>query len=206
VEFPHAAFDAALDREQRALVQGLRTPEAVQTFLSAEVSYNFEPDGETAYGPREVLRRRTAHCFEGATFAAALMWYHGWQPLLVLMEAPRDFDHNLIIYTREGRYGSVAQSRHQELRGKAPVYPGLRELVLSYHPDYYSDWTHDPTDLTLRGFSEPIDLRRFGCDWVLAAELWDMYRRYAAGVRFEKLFPDREEERFYLYPEEHLHE
>jgi hypothetical protein len=206
VQFPRSVFQAALGAQESRIVEGLRSPEEIQAFLTNEVRYNFEPDGETAYGPLEVLRRRTAHCFEGAIFAAALMWYRGWDPLLVLLEAPEDFDHNLIIYTREGRLGSVSQSRHPELRGKAPSFGGLRELVLSYYPDYYSDWTHDPNDLTLRGFSEPIDLRRFGSLWVTAVEVWDIYRRYAEGVRFERLFPAAGQERCYLYPEEHLTE
>jgi len=206
VEFPLSAFQAALRPQEQRVVESLRSPDDIQAFLAEGVSYNYEPDGETAYGPLEVLRRRTAHCFEGAIFAAALMWYRGWDPLLVLLEAPQDYDHNLIIYAREGRFGSVAQSRHPELRGKAPTFAGLRELALSYYPDYYSDWTHDPNDLTLRGFSEPIDLRRFGSGWVTAPELWEMYREFAAGVRFQRLFPAPGEELYYLYPEEHLRE
>jgi hypothetical protein len=206
VEFPFSAFQAALGAQERRSIEGLRDPETIQAFLAEEVRYNFEPDGETAYGPLEVLRRRTAHCFEGAIFAAALMWYQGWDPLLVLLEAPEDFDHNLIIYSRNGRLGSVSQSRHPELRGKAPRFSGLRELVMSYYPDYYSDRTHDPNDLTLRGFSEPVDLRRFGSGWVTADEVWEMYRSYAAGVRFERLFPAAGEEPHYLYPAEHLSE
>jgi hypothetical protein len=84
----------------------------------------------------------------------------------VLLEATRDFDHNLIVYRRAGLWGSVSQSRHEELRGKPPTFASLRELVLSYYPDYFSDWTHDRNDLTLRGFSPPIDLRAFGPGWV----------------------------------------
>lgn len=206
MDFPQAAFAAALDAKERRLVRTLNSPEAMQAFLTEQVSYNFEPAGETAYGPVQVLKRRTAHCFEGALFAAALMWRHGWDPLLVLLEAPQDFDHNLIIYWREGRVGCVSQSRHAELRGKAPSFPTLRDLVLSYYPHYYSDRTHDPNDLTLRGFSETIDLRRFGSGWVTAPEIWELYRSYAEGVRFEKLFPADGEERFYSYPAEHLRE
>ena len=119
--FPHAGFRVLLSDQELALARGLDAPEKVQAFLSTEVAYNFEPEGTTAYGPVEVLHRRTAHCFEGAIFAAALLWFHGWEPLLVLLEAPRDFDHNLIVYRRDGRWGSVSQSRHEELRGKPAV-------------------------------------------------------------------------------------
>jgi hypothetical protein len=204
--FPHQAFRTLLADEQLALVRSLDSPEKVQEFLAAEVAYNFEPSGITAYGPVEVLRRRTAHCFEGAVFAAALLWFHGWEPVLVLLEALQDFDHNLIVYRRGGLWGSVSQSRHEELRGKPPAFVSLRELVLSYYPDYYSDWTHDPNDLTLRGFSQPIDLRAFGPGWVTSTGAWHLYYHLLDGVRLEKLFPEGEADRYYTYPLEHLYE
>jgi len=206
VEFPSQAFLAALTADELALVGRLDSPERIQAWLADQLQYNFEADGETAMGPIRVLRTRLAHCFEGAIFAAALFWYHGLPPHLVLLEAPQDFDHNLIVYTRDGKVGSVSQSRHPELRGKPAVYDSLRELVLAYYPDYYSDWTHDPQDLTLRGFSEPIDLRKFGAAWVTDPEVWEIYRTYTEGVRLEKLFPSGDEDRFYAYPEEHMKE
>jgi len=204
--FPHAAFRVRLADDELALARSLDCPEKIQEFLANQVAYNFEPDGATAYGPVEVLRRRTAHCFEGAVFAASLMWFHGWEPLLVLLEAPRDFDHNLVIYRRGGLLGSVSQSRHEELRGKPAAFASLRELVLSYYPDYFSDWTHDRNDLTLRGFSQPIDLRRFGSGWAASTGAWHLYYRLLDGVRLEKLFPADGEEQFYTYPLESLYE
>ena len=206
MDFPRAAFHAGLSPDERQLVDRLNTPEAIQAFLAEEVAYNFEPDGATARGPIEVLRRRQAHCFEGAVFAAALFWYQGLDPLLVLLEAPEDFDHNLIIYTRDGKVGCVSQSRHAKLRGKPAVYGTLRDLVMAYYPDYTSDWTHDPNDFTLRGFSEPIDLRRYGTAWVTASDVWEIYNTFIEGVPLEKLFPEDGADRVYYYPEEHLHE
>jgi hypothetical protein len=206
MDFPRAAFHASLSPDERQLVDRLNTPEAIQAFLAEEVAYNFEPDGATARGPIEVLRRRQAHCFEGALFAAALFWYHGLDPLLVLLEAPQDFDHNVIVYTREGKVGCVSQSRHAKLRGKPAVYDTLRDLVMAYYPDYTSDWTHDPNDYTLRGFSEPIDLRRYGAAWVTASDVWEIYNTFIEGVPLEKLFPESDADRVYYYPEEHLHE
>jgi len=195
-----------LNDEELALARGLDSPEKVQEFLSREIGYNFEPSGITAYGPVEVLRRRSAHCFEGAVFAAALLWFHGWEPLLMLLEAPRDFDHNLIVYRRAGLWGSVSQSRHEELRGKPPSFASLRELVLSYYPDYFSDWTHDRNDLTLQGFSPPIDLRAFRSGWVTSSGAWHLYFHLLDGVRLERLFPTGESDRYYEYPLEDLYD
>ena len=206
MDFPHDAFNAGLTPDERTLADRLSAPEAIQAFLAEQVSYNFEPDGATARGPVEILRRREAHCFEGAIFTAALFWRLGIDPLLVLLEAPQDFDHNLVIYTRQGKYGCVSQSRHAKLRGKPAIYPSLRDLALAYYPDYTSDWTHDPNELTLRGFSQPIDLRRYGTAWVTAPEVWDIYHTFIEGVPLEKLFPESEADRIYYYPEEHLRE
>ena len=206
MDFPHDAFNAGLTPDERTLADRLSAPEAIQAFLAEYVSYNFEPDGATARGPVEILRRREAHCFEGAIFTAALFWRLGIDPLLVLLEAPQDFDHNLVIYTRQGKYGCVSQSRHAKLRGKPAIYPSLRDLALAYYPDYTSDWTHDPNELTLRGFSQPIDLRRYGTAWVTAPEVWDIYHTFIEGVPLEKLFPESEADRIYYYPEEHLRE
>ena len=204
MDFPHDTFNAGLTPDERTLADRLSAPEAIQAFLAEQVSYNFEPDGATARGPVEILRRREAHCFEGAIFTAALFWRLGIDPLLVLLEAPQDFDHNLVIYTRQGKYGCVSQSRHAKLRGKPAIYPSLRDLA--YYPDYTSDWTHDPNELTLRGFSQPIDLRRYGTAWVTAPEVWDIYHTFIEGVPLEKLFPESEADRIYYYPEEHLRE
>lgn len=204
--FPSERFRQRLSAEERTIFDRLSDPWSLQTFIADELRYNFEAQGPTAYGPLEVLKRRTAHCFEGAVFAAAVLWYHGYPPSLVLLEAPNDFDHNLIVFREDGKIGSISQSRHPELLGKPPMFDSLRDLVLSYYPDYYSDWTGNRDELTLRGFSEPIDLRGFGVDWVLADEVWTMYREFLVGVRFEKLFPEGEADRYYEYPEEHLHE
>ncbi|HLC03978.1 MAG TPA: hypothetical protein VJK02_13140 [Anaerolineales bacterium] len=204
--FPTGRFLQKLKPDQRTLVDRLSDPWALQAFIAEDLSYNFEPDGPTAFGPIEVLKRRTAHCFEGAVFAASVLWYHGHPPTLVLLEAPEDFDHNLIVFSQDGKIGSISQSRHRELLGKPPIFDSLRDLVLSYYPDYSSDWTGNRDELTLRGFSEPIDLRRFGTDWVLAEEVWSIYRGFLVGVRFEKLFPEDEEDLYYEYPEEHIHE
>lgn len=204
--FPAARFRQRLTPDERAIVDRLDGPWSLQNFIAEQIRYNFEADGPTAYGPIEVLRRKTAHCFEGAVFAAAILWYHGYPPTLVLLEAPQDFDHNLVIVREDGKIGSVSQSRHRALLGKPPMFDSMRDLVLSYYPDYYSDWTGNRDELTLRGFSEPIDLRRFGAEWVLGDEVWTIYREFLVGVRFEKLFSRDESDKYYVYPEEHIRE
>ena len=51
----------------------------------------------TAWSPRAVLREGTAHCLEGAVFAAAALRVLGHSPLLVDLEAVQDTDHVIAV-------------------------------------------------------------------------------------------------------------
>jgi hypothetical protein len=104
-----------------------------------------------------VLRDRTAHCFEGALFAAAAFRVAGRPPLIVDLESVRDDDHVLAPYREGGSWGAVAISKYAGLRFREPVYRTLRELVLSYFEHYYND----AGEKTLRRYSRPVHLARF---------------------------------------------
>src|SRR5271156_5767896 len=118
-------FDA---REQKVL-RRLSTPVKIQQFLDNEIQYNLEPDGDTCYSPRTVLRKRVAHCMEGAMLAAAALRMLGYPPLLVDLEAERDSDHVLAVYRSNGYWGALAKSDYSGLRSREPVYRNIRELV-----------------------------------------------------------------------------
>lgn len=142
--------------EERATLDALRTPEDVQAFLDG-LEYNAEI---TCRSPRRVMRVRKAHCMEGALFAAAALHHQGRPPLLVDLCAVRDDDHIIAPFRAHGRLGAVAMSNYTCLRWRSPVYRTLRELVLSYFDVYYNL----EAELTLRGYTRPLDLRthRFG--------------------------------------------
>ena len=153
--------------------------------------------------PRLVLRTGVAHCFEGAMFAYAVNFLHGHEPRLVMLEASQDADHNLIVCRdpSTGLFGANAHSRYPGLVGRPAEYPTLRALAESYVPFYYSDRTLDPNDLTLVGFSEPVDLAvKFGTAWMGSMEpLWDIYYTYINdSVLFHYFFDDPG--RPHLYP------
>ena len=100
-----------------------------------------------------------------------------------------------------GLYGANAHSRYPGLVGRPAEYPTLRALAESYVPFYFSDRTLDPKDLTLVGFSEPIDLvAKYGTAWMGAEEpLWDIYYTYIDdAVPFHYFFDDPG--RPHLYP------
>src|SRR5207244_139078 len=117
---------------ERGIFRRLSTPEKIQRFLDHELAYNKEHGGPTCRSPRRVLRDMTAQCMEGALFGAAALRMLGHPPLLLDLEAVRDDDHVLAIFRLRGHWGAVAKSNYSGLRYREPVYPTLREPVLSY--------------------------------------------------------------------------
>ena len=126
----------------------------------------------TAWSPRRVLRERTAHCLEGAVFAAAALRVLGFPPLLLDLEAVQDTDHVVAVFRSRGHWGAIAKSNFSGLRYREPVYRSLRELVMSYFDGYINL----RGDRTLRAWAGPVNLARFDrtrSGWMTAEEdLW----------------------------------
>ncbi len=139
-------------REFQSL-RALRTPDGIQRALEA-MPYHL---AGTAWSPRRVLREGTAHCLEGAVFAAAALRVLGYPPLLVDLEAVQDTDHVVAVYRRGGLWGALAKSNFSGLRERSPAYRTLRELVMSYFDDYFNR----RGERTLRAYSRPVSLARF---------------------------------------------
>src|SRR5246127_5899209 len=108
-------FTAAELRKLRSL----KNPDGIQRFLDA-LPYHL---ADTAWSPRRVLQEGTAHCLEGAIFAAAALRMNGYEPLLLDFEAVRDTDHVLAIYRVSGGWGAIGKSNFAFLRFRDPVYP-----------------------------------------------------------------------------------
>src|SRR5262244_3842841 len=104
-------------RELRAL-RALRTPVGIQRALDA-MPYHL---ASSAWSPRRVLREGTAHCLEGAIFAAAALRVLGYPPLLLDLEAVQDTDHVLAIYRQRDHWGAIAKSNFAGLRYREPVH------------------------------------------------------------------------------------
>ncbi|GMU63564.1 MAG: hypothetical protein AMXMBFR34_53270 [Myxococcaceae bacterium] len=141
-------------------------------------------------------------CFEGAMFAYAVNTLQGHEPRLVLLEASQDSDHNLVVWRDAGTglYGCNAHSAFPNLNGRAPTFGSIRALGESYHPYYYSDRSRDPDELTLVGYSEPLDLvARHGPGWMASEEdLWALYFSYVDETAvFHYLFDDSGESHRY---------
>src|SRR5215470_3568398 len=173
-----------LNREELRLLRKLSTPEKIQKYLD-DLPYNKEKEGETCRSPRLVIRHNTAHCFEGALFAAAALRAGGRPPLILDLEAVRDDDHVIAVYRTNGYWGAIAKSNYAGLRFRSPVYRTLRELALSYFEHYYNL----RGEKTLRNYSRPVNLSRFDdIDWMTADEpLWAI-PEYLCEIKHTPLF------------------
>ncbi|HEV8537059.1 MAG TPA: hypothetical protein VGR87_15245 [Candidatus Limnocylindria bacterium] len=157
----------------------------MQRYLD-RLPYNLEPHGDTLRSPRRVLRDRTAHCAEGAVFAAAAFRVNGRPPLVVDLEAEHDDDHVLAVYRDRGLWGAVAISKFSGLRFRAPVYRTVRELVMSYFEAYFN-WGGDRS---LRAYSRALSLARFDrIGWMTAeGDVWPIVE-FLADARHTRLIP-----------------
>ncbi len=147
-------------------LRALKDSVGVQRFLD-DLPYHLAP---TAWSPRVVLRERTAHCLEGAIFAAAALRVLGFPPLLLDLEADRDTDHVLAVFKVRGHWGALAKSNFTNCRYREPVYRTLRELALSYFHTYFNL----RGERTLRRYSRPVDLSQFDpYEWTTSEEdIW----------------------------------
>lgn len=157
-----------LTKEEERIFKKLDTPIKIQDFLN-EIPINYEHDGvDTWRSPRRVLRDNKAHCVEGSLFAAAVLWYHGHDPLLMgFRTAPKDEDHFVALYKTHGYWGAISKTNHSVLRFRDPVYKTPRELAMSYFHEYFM---YEDGKKTLRDYSEPFSLKKLGTDWVTSEE------------------------------------
>jgi hypothetical protein len=152
----------------------LASPRRVQDFLDT-IPINHERRGETCSSPVATLRRRSAHCMEGALVAALALWMQGEPPLIMdLKTTDDDVDHLVALFRVDGYWGGVTKTNHAVLRYREPIFRDLRELAASYFHEY----SLPDGRKTLRSYSAPFDLRRYAGDWVTTTEpLWDLERR-----------------------------
>ena len=147
-------FEARLTSSEQNLLESLDNPAKIQAFLNG-LSYSTDHFYRC---PLRVLRERTAHCFDGALFAAMALRRIGYPPhILALIPNERDDDHLMVLFKLINCWGAVAQSNFTGLRYREPVYRNLRELVVSYFADHFNA----AGEKTLRGYRGPIRLETF---------------------------------------------
>jgi hypothetical protein len=180
-----------IPRDLYRLFSTLKSPAAVQDYLDA-LPVNFELSGETNLSPHQVMTQSTAHCFEGAVFAAAALTFHGQKPLLVdFATAYDDEDHTIALFKQYGRWGAISKTNHAVLKYRDPIYLNPRELAMSYAHEYY---LYDGRK-SLRAYSAPFDLSKYPPEkWIMAGESeheLDWLMTALAESRYFPLAPDK---------------
>ncbi|MBI5804006.1 hypothetical protein HY450_02060 [Candidatus Pacearchaeota archaeon] len=157
-------------KQEIDIYRKLNSPTKIQNFLN-DLEINFEENGDTCFSPRKVLKSGKAHCIEGALFAAAVLRFHGFEPLILDLEAnDKDFDHVVALFKKGNYWGAMSKTNHAVLRYREPVYKNIRELAMSYFHEYFTDDGRK----TLRRYSMPVNLRRFDkLNWMFSEEeIW----------------------------------
>lgn len=155
-----------LRADEKKLLRSLRTPMHIQAYLD-DTPYSTE---DRYRAPLQVMRDRRAHCFDGACFAALALMQIGHPPRLIDMLPWDDDDHVIAVFKRGACFGAVAKSNFTGLRYREPVYRSYRELLMSYFEPFFNL----ARNRTLRGYTRPIDLRRFDAQgWSVRAATMD---------------------------------
>ncbi len=144
-----------LTKTEKSLFTKLKTPSQIQDFLNS-LPYNKK---DTVRSVRRFIESRETHCLEGAIFASAVLWYHGYEPLLLDLQTTKDDDdHVVALYKKDGLWGAISSTQHSVLRYRDPIYKNLRELALSYFNEYFLN----SGKKTLRAFSKkPFSLLNY---------------------------------------------
>ena len=169
------------------LAQKHNTAFKVQQLLR-KFKYNHRP---TLFSALEVHLQRSAHCMEGAFFAAAIMERLGYPPLTVSFESKDGLDHVIYLFKQNNFWGAIGQSRDQGLRGRKPVFRSVRDLAWSYFDPY--------VDATGRILAyQVIDLNETKSNWkhsvfnVWKAENYFLKKKHirmiSSDKRYQKLF------------------
>ncbi|MDB5253996.1 MAG: hypothetical protein JWL80_62, partial [Parcubacteria group bacterium] len=144
----------------------LNTPAKIQDYLNS-LPFNFEKKGETCMPVNQSLAAGRIHCFEGALIAAAALQMNGHKPLLLDLKTTKDdYEHVVALFQVDGYWGAISKTNHNVLRYREPIYKTVRELALSYFHEYF---LHNGKK-TMRSFSKPYDLSKFGTRWMESDE------------------------------------
>ena len=155
-----------LSKKDWITLKKLSTPQKIQDFINS-LPFNFEDRGRTHMSVAKTLKIRRAHCFEGALLAAATLWIQGQKPLLLdLVAKEPDDDHVVALFKKGNKWVAISKTNHSVLRYRDPIYANARELAVSYFNEYFLK----DGEKTMRSFSKPFNLTRYGTTWLTSEE------------------------------------
>ena len=174
-----------LEKAELELFKKLHTPEKIQDYLNSLQSNA----SDSVKSVRRSIKTEKIHCFEGALFAAAVLWFHKQEPLLLDLQTTKDdADHVVALFKKDGYWGAISTTSHSVLRYRDPLFKNIRELALSYFHEYFlADGTK-----TLRAYSKkPFSLLHHGYDWLFINE--ELYELGALlnDAPHEKIVPEK---------------
>lgn len=156
-----AEGNSGLQHTKWQVLKRLSTPSKIQDYLNG-LPFDFAPGDEMDRSVAGTLKAKKTDCAGGAILAAAALWVHGHKPLLLdLQVASPDFDHVVALFKVGDKWGAISKTNHAVLRYREPVYESVRELAMSYFHEYFLP----SGKKTLRGFSKPFDLSKYGTKW-----------------------------------------
>ena len=156
-----------LQKDDLAFLLSLDQAVKIQDFLDS-IPFNHEKSGETCMSPVRTLKEKKAHCMEGALLACTALWLQKREPLILSLKViEEDYDHVVALYKENGYWGAISKTNHAVLGFRDPIYKTVRELAISYFHEYFLASTGEKT---LKGYSRPINLKRFGEKWVTEEE------------------------------------
>jgi hypothetical protein len=132
----------------------------------------------------DVLRTKKADCLEAACLALFVLRENGFESFLMDLSAVRDEDHVVCVFSVNGLYGAIAQSKFVNLRYRHPVYRTLRELALSYFDNYFNYQGY----FGLRSFSK-MPLNALNADWIYDAKTVIRIENDFSDLQHEELVP-----------------
>ena len=97
---------------------------------------------------KEDLRNgeKFSNCFEGAIYAAYRMWTEeGIRPRLLVIyndKEQKESGHAVCVFECNGKFYSIGQSKHPELKGKLKPYDSVEELAEAYKKELKSRGYH----------------------------------------------------------------
>lgn len=157
------------------ILSKLTTPKKIQDYINT-LGKKPENSEYIVCSPLAVIKKQTANCMEGALLAAAAISLSGGKPLLLDLKVAKqntaDVDHVVALFKKDGYWGAISKTSHAVLRYREPIYKTLRELVLSYFHEYFTD----DGKKNLRSFSKPFDIsKHFGSSWISSNDdLWEI--------------------------------
>lgn len=158
-----------MNAELSRLLKKLNTPLKIQDYLES-LRYNFEPEGDTCSSPLVIMKRKTAHCIEGALLAYAALKFNGQNAwLLDLVADDTDSDHVVCLFKKNGMWGCLSKSNYAQLGYREPVYRTYDQLAMSFFHEYINK----KGKKTMVSYSKPFSLKNYGDVWLESPEnLW----------------------------------